>query len=104
MGTLRVFANNFTQLLTSSTADLHLLAIRPKYHRLGLGSSLIKDGLDIADAAGSKVYIIASPMGLPLYLRHGWKRVDGVVVDMRKYGGSSVVVEEMLIREIGAVP
>ena len=85
-------------------ADLHILAIRPRVHRLGLGTSLIKDGLNIADAAGSKVYIIASPMGLPLYLRHGWNRVDKVAVDMTKYGGSSMVVEELLIREVGAIP
>ena len=83
---------------------MHILTIRPNFHRLGLGTLLIKEGLNAADAAGSKVYIIASPMGLPLYLRHGWKRVDEVAVDMRKYGGSSVVVEEMLLREIGAIP
>lgn len=103
-GYIRSISDQVISHLTSSPADLHLLAVRPKFHRLGLGSSLIKDGLDIADAAGSKVYIIASPMGLPLYLRHGWKKVDEVVVDMRTYGGNSVVVEEMLIREIGAAP
>lgn len=85
-------------------ADLDILAIKPKFHRFGHGSSLIRDGLDIADAAGSKVYTIATSMGLPLYLRHGWKKIDEVAVDMRKYGGSNVVVEEMVLREIGAVP
>lgn len=43
-------------------------------------------------------------MGLPLYLGHGWQKVDEVVVDMRKYGGSHVVVEELLLREPGAEP
>ena len=83
--------------------DLHILAVRPKYHRLGLGSLLIKAGLEAADAANSKVYIIASPMGLPLYVRHGWMKVDEITVDMGKYGGSSVIVEELLLRAIPSV-
>ena len=83
-----------------TAADLHILAVRPQYHRLGLGSRLIRAGLEAADAARSKVYIIASPMGLPLYLRHGWKKLDSIVVDMSKYGGSSVVAEELLLRAV----
>ena len=82
--------------------DLHILAVRPRYHRRGLGSRLIRSGLEAADAARSKIYIIASPMGLPLYRRLGWEKLDEIVVDMRKYGGSGVVVEELLLRAVGS--
>lgn len=84
-----------------SVTDLHLLAVRPQYHRRGIGSLLIKAGLDVADEAMSKVYVFSTPVGLPLYLRHGWKKVDELVVDMGKYGGSGVIVEEHLVREPG---
>ena len=81
-----------------------MLAVRPQYHRLGLGSSVIKAGLAEADAIGSKVYVIATPMGLPLYKKHGWIKMDEVVVDMRRYGGSDIIIQEALVREPGAEP
>ena len=65
---------------------------------------LIKAGLETASRRKSKVYIVASPMGLPLYVRHGWKRVDTIIVDMKKYGGSNVVVEEFLLRDFEVDP
>lgn len=34
-------------------------------------------------------------------LRLGWERLGEIVVDMRKYGGSSVVVEELLLSAVG---
>ena len=82
--------------------DLHILAVHPSYHRLGLGTRLIQPGLEAADAAGAQTYIEASPFGLPLYLRHGWKPVDEMVIDMRQYGGDEIVRHQYLMREPGA--
>lgn len=85
-------------------ADLHIFAVRPQYHHRGLNSLLIKTGLDVADEARSELYVCFSSMGLPVYLRHEWKKVDEIVMDMSKYGGSGVVVEEHLVRVPGAEP
>ena len=58
----------------------------------------------MADAAGAKTYVEASPAGLLLYIRHGWKAVDELTMDMRNYGGDRIAVEKTLIREPGATP
>ena len=60
---------------------------------------LIKAGLDLADRDYAHTYIEASAKGLSLYLRHGWEPVGATTIDMRKYGGTEVVVEKTLIRK-----
>lgn len=47
---------------------------------------LIEEGLDVADANNAKTYIEASPKGVQLYLRHGWKQVDDILIDVGKFG------------------
>jgi len=84
--------------LTPPTKVLEILAVHPSHHRKGLGSLLIKAGLDLADRDHARTYIEASAKGLPLYLRHGWEPVGATVVDMRKYGKEAVVSETTLIR------
>lgn len=51
--------------------DLDMLGTRPDYHRKGLGSMLLKWGLEKADRDRLEVYISASPQGRPLYERYG---------------------------------
>lgn len=79
---------------------LETLAVHPSHQRKGLGTLLIKTGLDLADRDRARTYIEASAKGLPLYLKHGWEPVGATVVDMRKYGGGgeAVVTETTLIR------
>ena len=59
-------------------------------------------GLKEADEAGAQTYIEASPAGLPLYLKYGWKIVDEMVIDMRPYGGNGIEHNPFLMREPGA--
>ena len=63
---------------------------------------LIRPGLEAADKAGAQTYIEASPLGLPLYLRHGWEQVDEMVIDLRPYGGEGIERNPALMREPGA--
>ncbi len=59
---------------------------------------LIQQGLRAADEAHANTFIEATPMGLPLYKRHGWEEVDELAIDMRKYGGGEVAKEMLLVR------
>ncbi|KAL8837230.1 MAG: hypothetical protein Q9170_002603 [Blastenia crenularia] len=81
---------------------LHILIVSPQFQRRGLGTMLIREGLAAADRDKAKAYIEASPKGLELYQRHGWKIVDTIRMDMSPYGGPKDAVEELLIREPGA--
>lgn len=75
-----------------------VLAVSPSYQRLGLGSRLVKVGLDAADKVGAMVYFEASPLGLPLYLNLGFTPVEEIAVDLRKYGGEGGFTRVCLIR------
>ena len=82
---------------------MHILAVSPDYQRKGLGALLIRDGLTIADKHDAKTYIEASPVALQLYLKHGWKLIDDILIDMTPYGGSGLASEKILMRPSGGV-
>lgn len=62
---------------------------------------LIAEGLADADRNNARTYIEASHAGYELYLRHGWKQVDEIVIDTGNYGGHGVATEKLLFREPG---
>lgn len=53
--------------------DLDMLGAHPDYHGRGIGSMLLKWGLDRADQEGLETYLSASPSGRPLYEKRGFK-------------------------------
>lgn len=68
---------------------LQLMAIEPKFHRKGVGSLLMRHGLEKADAMGLPVYVAAGTDGKALYERFGFEVTGGLGVDCREYGGRS---------------
>ena len=77
---------------TVKTGDLNLLElkelyVRPEYQRQGLGGLLVAFGVHEADKLGLAAYTEATPEGLGLYLKHGFKEVDRVTVDLEQWGG-----------------
>ncbi|CAO1600378.1 hypothetical protein XANCAGTX0491_004069 [Xanthoria calcicola] len=81
---------------------LNLLIVLPPYQRRGLGTMLIREGLTAADGDKARTYIEASPKGLGLYQKFGWKQIDDIVIDMRPHGGTGMASEKCLMREPGA--
>ncbi|CZR60970.1 uncharacterized protein PAC_10866 [Phialocephala subalpina] len=77
----------------------NLLGTHPAYQRKGLASKLLKHVLDMADREGRKVYIEATPAGHPVYLRLGFRDIDVVSVDLRKWGGERVGTNVILERD-----
>ena len=72
------------------------LCTLPMYQRKGIASLLLKWGLDIADDRGLVCYLDASPMGLGLYKKFGWKEVDHVDVDLGRWGGEDGLVDRVV--------
>ncbi|PSN61369.1 acyl-CoA N-acyltransferase [Corynespora cassiicola Philippines] len=66
---------------------LDTLVTHPNHHRRGAGSMLIEWGTTKADEAGVECYLEASPMGEPLYAKHGFERLEEVGLNLRGFGG-----------------
>ncbi|KAL9065781.1 MAG: hypothetical protein Q9161_008006 [Pseudevernia consocians] len=77
------------------------LAVLPTHQRLGLGSLLIRKGLAAADEVGARTYLESSAVGVPLYLKHGFKQVDEILIDMRPYEGTGIASEKCMMRKLG---
>ncbi|KAJ5124940.1 uncharacterized protein N7515_008765 [Penicillium bovifimosum] len=58
---------------------LDMLGVHPSQKGRGLGSKLLKWGLERADAEGLEVYLSASPEGRPMYEKYGFRVVDVLV-------------------------
>ena len=55
---------------------------------MGAASQLMSWGLGLADAHYLPTYVEATASGLPLYLKHGFQKVDTLEVDLRRWGWS----------------
>lgn len=62
--------------------------VRHSHQRRGLGAALVAWGCRKADESGLLAYCEASPEGLNLYKRHGFREVDRVTVDLEPWGGN----------------
>jgi GNAT superfamily N-acetyltransferase len=81
--------------------SLDTLVTLPKHERRGAGSMLVRWGCEKADEAGVEAYLEASPLGVPLYSRHGFERVRDVELDLRKWGGTEVMPFVVSIQSLG---
>ncbi|CAI6333311.1 unnamed protein product [Periconia digitata] len=75
---------------TSPHVYLHMLHTDPKYQKRGAASALLKWGLQRADELGLPTYLESSPIGQPLYKKHGFKDVGSVDVDLTPFGGEGL--------------
>lgn len=80
-----------------------ILVTMPQYQGQGIGSSLLRWGLEIADEKGVECYINASPKAVKVYERLGWVEVDHVDVDLAQYGGEKGKIDRTvcLVRKPG---
>ena len=103
----RIIVRSITCASASQLIDpslvLHILAVSPHHQRKGLGALLIRDGLSLVDKHNARTYIEASPVGLQLYQRHGWKLIDDISIDMTPYGGTGGASEKILMRAPGGI-
>ena len=79
--------------------QMEIIAVRPFYRRRGLGSLLMEEGLNFAEAMGAKVYLEASPLGLHLYKRFGFNPVAEITIDLRDFGGDEIITDVCMTKE-----
>lgn len=97
---LNLSIKNLTPLITSKIVLLGL-AVSPTHQRLGLASLLLREGLSAADDVGANTYLESSAVGVPLYLKHGFKQVEDILIDMKPYGGTGIASANCMVREPG---
>jgi GNAT superfamily N-acetyltransferase len=90
---------NTTQ--TNLSPDMSILAVDPSQHRRGIGGMLLDAGLAEVDKAGGTTVIVASTMGLGLYLKHGFEPLDELPIDLDAAGIGHGVVHMKCLRRKG---
>ncbi|TVY14059.1 hypothetical protein LARI1_G007054 [Lachnellula arida] len=85
-------------LKLTANPDLHVLCVHPSYQRQGLGKKLLTRFLADADKEHARVYLQATALGHPLYVRCGWVDVE----DMVTRTPEGAVVWKCMMREPGA--
>jgi hypothetical protein len=70
---------------------LDTLVTLAQHERRGAGSMLVRWGCDRADEAGVQAYLEASPVGAPMYARHGFVALPEIELDLRKWSGDEVM-------------
>jgi predicted N-acetyltransferase YhbS len=65
--------------------------VHPKHQKRGLGSLLMRDCMEIADAAGLPIYLAFFSGAHPLYLRLGFKDLKYSDVDLGEWARSKGV-------------
>lgn len=70
---------------------LDTLVTLPGKERRGAGGMMVRWGCEKADEAGVVAYLEASVMGEPMYARHGFKRLEEIELDLRRWGGTDVM-------------
>jgi ribosomal protein S18 acetylase RimI-like enzyme len=59
---------------------LGVISVDPACQRQGIGSLLVRYGLEEAQKSGEKVFLISAPSGKPLYLSLGFRELEEIEV------------------------
>ena len=80
--------------------ELRILAIHPDHQKRGIGSALLRDGLErvIRDQNSLPVFVISARQGKRLYESFGFHVVQELPLDARDYGGWSQSKHWCMIR------
>ncbi|KAF7595678.1 hypothetical protein BBP40_005122 [Aspergillus hancockii] len=80
------------------TGFLQVLVVLPEYQGRGIGTQLVKMGLEDAKTLNLPVWLESSPEGYALYKKLGFNDLnDNVVIDLTKYGESGTAVSACML-------
>lgn len=77
---------------------LHMLATHPDHHRRGVGAMQLEWGSKKAEEMGVECYLESSPIGRPLYEKHGYVKVGDLPLDARGHGHEKDLPHVVMIR------
>lgn len=72
---------------------LAMIIVDPQHQRRGIGTALLRHGLAEADRRGYPAFLEASPAGVGLYSKLGWKAKLQTDVNLKDYGGAEDHIE-----------
>ncbi|KAH8428432.1 GNAT family N-acetyltransferase [Aspergillus melleus] len=78
---------------------LDFLATHPSSQGKGIGTKLLQWGMERADERDARIYLEATMDGYPLYVKHGWREVEKLVLDFEPYGGHGTATYSLMIRD-----
>ena len=78
---------------------LDLLATLPGHQGRGFGSAILKWGMQKADASQSRIFLEATPKGVPVYLKYGWKILEEVTIDFTPFGNTGSETFYLMMRD-----
>lgn len=60
---------------------------------------LLEWGIEQAEKNGARIFLTSMPVSYKLYLKHGWRDVDEMKLDLVEYGGDETFVIKAMIRD-----
>ncbi|KAJ5784273.1 uncharacterized protein N7503_009485 [Penicillium pulvis] len=71
---------------TDRDMTLDLLATLPSHQGKGIGTAMLRWGIELADSLQTRIYLEATAEGYPLYIKYGWKHLEEIELDLEKLG------------------
>jgi GNAT superfamily N-acetyltransferase len=83
--------------LTGELAELNMIRVLPSYQGKGVGSMLLRWGLQKASQSGKRVFLQASPESRDLFLRNGFEVEGEVRMTLGEYGEVGVYIQSVMV-------
>lgn len=77
-----------SRIITNVQSELEILVTNPESFGRGAGTRLLSWGVEQADKVGVIMALEATPAGLSLYKRFGFREMDVIKADMKQFGWS----------------
>ncbi|KAL4741642.1 acyl-CoA N-acyltransferase [Aspergillus similis] len=106
-GTNRAVYDGFFETLKEKAKDylrdddivLDFLTTQPEYQGKGVGTALLRWGIEQADQQQRRIYLEATTEGYPVYVKCGWRGVERIKMDYAQWGGEGSQELTLMVRD-----